>query len=287
MIRESFIEKPNRIIRYKYHEDPENLYNVQIIHGMKEHIDRYQDFAQFLISHKMNIIMHDLQGHGKSTIEGKLSKVISKESILEDVDEMFNLFSHKRKRIIIGHSMGSFIARYYASKRELDKLILIGTGDIDSFSLMLLKALIKKTKDDERINISNLMDGILKRKCHCKRGESWLSYNKINVLNFIEDPLCGNEFRKSAYKFLVDIAEYIKKDSCYRECKAKHIYLLSGLDDPVGNNSKGVRHIFEKYKEQDYDVNIKIYNNMRHEILNEDQNMKVFNDILAFCTRGE
>ena len=61
------------------------------------------------------------------------------------------------------------------------------------------------------------------------------------------------------------------------------MFFVAGDEDPVGNCGKGVKTVFERYKKLGYqDVEIKLYEGDRHEILNEDDKDVVYQDILGW-----
>ena len=94
---------------------------VQIVHGMSEHIGRYEDFARFLVSAGFAVCAHDHIGHGRSVADpmdlGHMPLDCGKDALIEDVHEMRKTvsarFSRKTPYFIFGHSMGSFVTRAY------------------------------------------------------------------------------------------------------------------------------------------------------------------------------
>ena len=60
------------------------------------------------------------------------------------------------------------------------------------------------------------------------------------------------------------------------------ILIIGGEDDAVGNFGKGLEKLAALYKKYNLNVKLIIYEKMRHEILNEKDNLKVYNDILNF-----
>ena len=64
------------------------------------------------------------------------------------------------------------------------------------------------------------------------------------------------------------------------------ILLIAGALDPVGNKGRGVKStaaLFEKAGIKD--VEVKLYQGMRHEILNEPGKQQVYDDVLAWIDR--
>jgi len=60
---------------------------VQIIHGMAEHIERYEPFARYLAERGFIVCGHDHIGHGRSSVKEDLGHMPSKngaEILVED-----------------------------------------------------------------------------------------------------------------------------------------------------------------------------------------------------------
>lgn len=111
---------------------------VQIVHGMEEHIDRYDEFARFLARNGFVVGAHDHVGHGKSVLDvrdlGHITLDQGDAVLVNDVDRvrraLFEQFSDL-PYFIFGHSMGSFVTRVYLSEHAqgVQGAIICGTGN--------------------------------------------------------------------------------------------------------------------------------------------------------------
>lgn len=267
-------------VNYYEAENPKAL--VQILHGMQEHKERYDDFARFLAKEGYSVLIHDHLGHGKSVSDRHpLGDMVSFSHVLRDIDIVRNSVDVKGSFILFGHSMGSFLARIYASQFRVDKLIACGTGHRGDFPAKAGKLLLKMKKPG--VPLPEVQDMIMKRmEKHFEHPFDWLSYNKANQRAYIADPLCGEPFTKEGFITLLDIAIELNKSEIYRHCTAKKILLISGEDDPVGDFGKGVRYAEEKYRNCGKDVKTILYPHMSHEILNETEKYRVYEDVLHF-----
>ena len=69
-------------------------------------------------------------------------------------------------------------------------------------------------------------------------------------------------------------------DNIAKMKKSLPILFASGADDPVGNCGKGVQQAYDKFKSAGMeDLSIKLYDNDRHEILNELDRETVYADM--------
>ena len=102
--------------------------------------------------------------------------------------------------------------------------------------------------------------------------------------DFKNDPLCDFIFTVDGFKALLTLV----REDCYDRTawkvpKELPIYILSGAEDPVGQYGEGVMKTYEQYKQAGIeDLQVKIYPQMRHEILNEFGKEEVYDDILRW-----
>ena len=110
---------------------------LQVVHGMAEYIDRYDDFARFLADRGILVVGDDHLGHGKTVNPGEPYGYFCKEdapTVLVRDEHRLKKMMHEQHvgvpYIILGHSMGSFITRNYLLKygRGIDGAIIVGTG---------------------------------------------------------------------------------------------------------------------------------------------------------------
>lgn len=272
----------------------------QMAHGVSEHIGRYDDFARFLASNGFVVCGNDHLGHGKSVNSiDDLGYVDEKDGHIRWVDDMHILTNIMKKRypdlpyFLFGHSMGSFCARVYASLfgNKLAGAIFCGTGELPATMGLLKKPLEKVTeffgahsKADavaESLNvISNLQFRGARTKC------DWLSDNEENVDNYINDPLCGFNFKLGGSRDVALIAmQASAADWAKKVPQNLPIMLISGAKDSIGMNGKGVLAVADNLELAGNEPTVIIYPNDRHEILNEKDHDKIYNDILKWLNK--
>ncbi len=270
---------------------------VQLVHGMEEHIDRYDEFAQWLAKNGYAVIGHDHLGHGKSIASeedlGYFAKQKGTQCVLRDM-HAFTLRAKKefpdKPVFMLGHSMGSFFARRYVTvyPRELAGLILSGTGQKPYLAVhagrRMAKAAALAKGDHHRSKF------IEKMALGNKPLESWLCTRQEICDAYKADPLCGQPFTVGAYVDFFRLLEQLalEKDKD-RVPKDLPILLIAGMKDPVGDMSKGVLKCYNRYKAWGLtDVDAIFYKDDMHEILNEKDREDVYRDVLHFLdTRVE
>lgn len=270
---------------------------VQISHGMNEHILRYDEFAKFLSGKGYLVYGSDHLGHGDSLLEGESLGYISDEDGFNDmIEEMKSLTDIIKKEnkdfkvFLFSHSMGSILAQRYIELYgdDIDGLILSGTSGEPPAVLgagIFLSNIIMKTKGRRYKSkmIDNLSFGSYNKKFSPKRTEfDWLTSDEEEVDKYIEDPLCGNLFPVSFfYDLYIGMKEIHNDENLEKVPKDLPIYIFSGNNDPVGEYGKGIVGLNNKYKRLGVkDVEYKLYENRRHEMLNETNKLEVMIDIL-------
>lgn len=286
-MKESFkIESSSGVnLDVSFFKSDESKALIQIVHGMQEHKERYDDFANYLCSNGYDVVIHDHLGHGQSiNEEHPLGDLVSLENLITDIHLVRKEINFKGEYICFGHSMGSFLARIYSSIYPVDKLVACGTGQPSKIAASFLKFLLKFQKEKTPLpNIQKLVIGPYEKKF--EEPSTWISYNEDNRRAYMEDKLCGNPFTREGFETLADIVVRLNNEDTFKNCTAKEILLIAGSCDPVGDFSKGIKKVEDKYKSYGKSVQKIIYQDMAHEILNEKENNKVYKDVLEFVNK--
>ncbi len=268
---------------------------IQIIHGMAEHVKRYNEFAEYFTEKGFLVCGIDHLGHGETIQlnEGKYGYFAEKEGWVKVVNSNKYISKILKDRhsdlslFMFGHSMGSIIARYYLiGEKVVDGLIISGIMEYQEILMDFVKVLAKlekAMKEDKSANVIDnyLLDLIYNRKFDKDSSKNWISSLKEEVENYDKDKNCGFKITNQMY---IDMMNGLK--TIYNIEKNKEIskdiplFIMSGQDDPVSNYGKDVKKLFNKYKEANVkDIKYKIYSNIRHEVIRDKRNQDVYNDL--------
>lgn len=270
---------------------------LQIVHGMAEYIDRYDNFAKYMTEHGFNVIGHDHLGHGHSVSDERDYGFFAEENgdkiIIEDMHSVTQYAKEKWEELpnfILGHSMGSFCLRQYLTKYSNDVFgaIIMGTGWIPSAAALLGKTIATntcKSKGSHTVNpllIKLTLEPYNKPFAPARTNCDWLSKDEKQVDLYVNDKLCGFDFTAGAYKDFFTVLEKIAKNKqLIGMRKSLPILITSGSVDPVGGK-KACEKLNAQYKRCGIDdVTLKLWENDRHEILNELDKSDVYDYI---CT---
>ena len=110
----------------------------------------------------------------------------------------------------------------------------------------------------------------------------WLSRDPASVDKYIADPLCGFIAKAGLYRDMMYGVKFItSQKNIDTMSKEQPIYFMSGDADPVGDYGQGVEKAYQAFCHAGlHDVTIRLYPDGRHEMLNEVNKDKVYQDIL-------
>ncbi len=272
----------------------------QIAHGMAEHGERYEDFANFMCEKGFAVLVDDHVGHGKSINSdddlGYFGEQNGWDAFVEDERALTELIKAEYPDIPIvffGHSMGSFIAREYIRRYGKDERIKAaifcgssGKNPAAAIAILLADAVAKAKGSKHRSKfIDKLAFGTYNKRIeNPKTPFDWLTTDSSLVDKYIADKHCGFLFTATGYRDLFNILNRVSGKDWYNELDNEiPILLTAGEDDPVGLYGKGIKQVYNDLKLADKkDVTLKLYAGMRHEILNEIGREKVYEDIAAW-----
>ena len=248
---------------------------VQIQHGLAEHGARYERFAKALNAHGYVVYAPDGRASGISAAgeygnwgpdgwAGWVNDIhLLNQKIREDYPGL--------PVALFGHSLGSFGAQHYLLdySDEVDAVILSGTGDVAT--------LVTAMAGDEPADLS-----AFNAPFEFRTGYEWLSRDEAEVDKYVADPACG--WAAPMPDDLTSAAAASDLDQVLKVRDDLPIMLVSGSMDPVGGvNGEGPIAVGERYKAAGVvNVEVNIYPEARHELLNETNREEVTADILEF-----
>ncbi|MBI5975152.1 alpha/beta fold hydrolase [Staphylococcus canis] len=271
---------------------------IHIFHGMSEHMERYDALVQVLNQNGYHVIRHNHRGHGKE-IDSKRGHFDSIAQVVQDAYEIQTTyrsqFEDHLPYIVLGHSMGSIIARQYLQQHsnEVDGMILSGTGLFPMWQGVFVIPLLKLiTLIGSKKRITKWLNYIMVQQFNkpfkpLRTPSDWLSSDESQVDAYVNDPYSGflvsNQLIYSVVKSMIQTGRHrnikkIKSDV--------PILMISGKEDSFGEQGKGVRRLGQKLKKGGIEhITIQLYTNKRHEILFEKDHENVWKHMLDWISR--
>lgn len=272
---------------------------LQIAHGVTEYILRYEEFAEYLTNKGILVVGNDHIGHGSSIAENAKPMYFGPEgSFKYAVDDVNTLYKTTREKyenipyIILGFSLGSFIIRRFLIDYPdtVDGAILVGTGQIAPIKIKIAKFIAKSEakkhgEDNPTPMIKSLsFDNYNKLFKPNRTDYDWLCLSKTSLDKYIRDKNRGKELSAGLFREMLSGMEYTGKiDNMKKMNKDIPVLFLSGEMDPVGEKGKSVKKAYSDFKKVGIeDVDMKLYKDLRHDILHEDNCVEIYNDIYNF-----
>ena len=273
---------------------------LQIAHGLTDHIGRYDRFARFMASNGFIVCGNDHIGHGLTAPSqaelGNFGEPDSDIRMIDDMHTLHNIMERKYPGLphyMLGHSLGSLLARIYASLfgDELSGLILCGTIHV-SGKLSLLQEYVYPFgdmigRDTYSSTGSEILGRITARYFKETDENAWLSVSLENRSEADADPYFDFPITNGSAMIVAKILFRASSDECYAAIPPYlPVFLISGGKDPVGMFGRGVLNACTKLEENGNDAEMKLYPGLRHEILNEDDYQNIYDDILNWINNS-
>lgn len=265
---------------------------VQLVHGICEYALRYDPFATFLTEHGFAVVGHDHLGHGL-TARGpeEYGYFTQWWDLVHDVRGVQMKVRETYPELpyfLLGHSMGSFVARTFLIDYpgEMDGCILSGTGQEPALTVAAGK-LLTGIGDPRKVNklFYQLSIGAYNRKfAPARTGADWICRDEKVVDAYLADPLCNFQTTAGMNHAMMTGLQYVaRKENLAKMDKDTPVYFFAGDQDPVGAMGKGVQKVAGWFREAGVkDVTVKLYPGGRHEMLNETNREEVFRDTLGW-----
>lgn len=276
---------------------------LQISHGMVEFIDRYHDFAVYLARRGIMVVGNDHLGHGDSVQSeeyyGFFAQKDGNKTLLKDIHKLRTIMQKNYPEIpyyLLGHSMGSFLARQYICLygKGLAGAVIMGTGyqpRIATQTGMFLSKMMAKFRgwDYRSTLVDSMAFGSYNKKFRAEGEKAWLSRNPQNVKAYMAEKRCSFVFTLNGYyNLFYSIYTLSYRDYLEKMPKDLPVFFVAGEDDPVGQYGRGVRKVYSEFQELGMkNVTCKLYPKDRHEILNELDRETIFEDIYQWIEKNQ
>lgn len=278
---------------YLYVPDGEVRGIVQIAHGMCDYIENYALLAEHLTAKGIVVCGNDHLGHGNSAEDSRDLGYFGSggyQVLVKDLRKVNKLLRTTYKNlplVLIGHSMGSFLARAYAVTfpETVDGVVFLGTAGSHNpaRAAQMLAATIGKTRGNH--HRSRMLYDLTFKGYNAKFPDegpfAWLSRDRAAGDRFEADPQRNFIFTADGYYGLFSVLAAVSRPA-WAEKYPKELPTLiaAGEMDPVGNYGKGPEEVYEKLcaagAEQ---VSLKLYAGARHELHNEINKEEFFADL--------
>jgi alpha-beta hydrolase superfamily lysophospholipase len=268
------------IAAYRWESARRPRYAVQIAHGMAEYARRYARFAHELVAHAAVVYANDHRAHGQTA--ASLEALGDFENAYDAMPEDAAILTRRiraeqagRKVILIGHSMGSFIAQAYVLDHSdlIDGLVLSGSTALDE---------MRKANANRPAGFAGLNSFFEPARTPF----DWLSRDEAEVDAYIADPYCGFAGKNQGERMAAQAARIADPEQLKRIRPDLPIYLFAGDKDPLNGDLAFLHVLIDRYRAAGIkDVSYDFYKDGRHEMLNETNRDEVVRNLLAWIDR--
>ena len=271
---------------------------VQILHGMAEHMERYDEFARFLAEQGILVVGNDHLGHGKTVSEndgvyGYFCEQDPATVVVRDVHRLKKIVQEENlgvPYILMGHSMGSFMVRDYLTRygTGIDGAIILSTGDNSNAMLSLgkflagMEGLIHKQTHKSGFLNAIVFGSYLKRIPEKRTTIDWFTNDTDVIDKYLEDKQCGFTFTINGFKTVFELSKRCNDKKALNKIPKKlPVLIAAGTEDPVGNYGVAPQKVYDTYLNLDMTkVQLKMYKGARHELINETNRESICKDLL-------
>ncbi|HZK09775.1 MAG TPA: alpha/beta fold hydrolase [Clostridia bacterium] len=292
-MKDIILARDKKELYYRYWPAQKEEKVLQLVHGANEHSGHYDEFARWMNKRGVSVYALDNRGHGLNPlVEGYIHiNPEDWEKLPEDVILLGELIKEKTNKIpyLLGHSMGSFIARIVALKGEEYKgFFFLGTGWEPQLKLQsglaLAEGLILLHGDHYQGPLMERLIYEVYRREIIKKGDAksffgWFTQDPDKLTEAEEKAALIEGFSLGAFKSLLHLVEAAQETENISKITAP-VHFLSGEKDPVGKSTRAVDQAYRAYKEAPFGAYRHIYPQMYHEILNDEAREEVYRDLL-------
>ncbi len=257
---------------------------VQIAHGLGEHMGRYGELAEKLVNADFVVYGNDHRGHGLTARPSGSFGEFGPAGFDQLVEDMISLRviakdEHRGKPyILLGHSMGSFVAQQFVldHSHSIDGLALSGSGILDGLA-RLAESL------PAGADLMKLMNAAFEP---ARTPFDWISRDNAEVDAFINDPLCFPSLKPDSMQSFLGAFPRLADPLEIRKVREDlPVYIFSGSDDPVGQRLEGVRVLIDRYRSAGLaSITHDFYTGGRNEMLHETNRRDVITNLLVWLS---
>jgi alpha-beta hydrolase superfamily lysophospholipase len=269
---------------------------IQVAHGMSEHAGRYDALAQTLNSAGLAVYAQDHRGHGRTAAApndlGYLGQGIGWRTVLEDI----GLVQHRIAAdfpglpiILLGHSMGAFLAQQFAGERggTLRGLVLAGTYRearwlaLAGGWLARLERWRLGPRGHSRLIRALTFDTFNRRFAPNRTAADWLSRDESEVDRYVADPHCGFA---ASIQLWIELLDALALGLPLPPAELP-VCVLVGDQDSVAGPDPSAKKLAALFRQAGTHVTHHVYPEARHELFHETNRDEVTRDLVIWLNK--
>ena len=263
---------------------------LHVVHGMTEHMGRYDEFAKYMNEQGIAVAGYDLRGHGRNDNEYPAATFVSGKkkdygwsTAVEDIRMQVRNISAMLPNVptyLLGFSLGSFLARDLMRDMPpvVNAVLLVGSGFPASSVLSLMDFMMnieaKRTPAGTMSDLTKSLafDTYNKQIRDARTPMDWLCSDAEEMKKYMHDPLCNKEIATDLFCDMVNAMKRTSKKGFYKKTTHKlPVALISGTEDQVGG-ATGNQRLKSYLEKEGFDVTCQVIRGARHDVFHENEN---------------
>ena len=267
---------------------------IQMIHGLGETAEYYEQFAAYMTACGISVYLSEYRDHGRTTLPTDIDDIVRVSA-----DECFSFSEHisaesSTPLFLLGHSLGSQMAQYILSRHDgnlYSGVILTGCPHIHNTDTLLSdidNEIAAKGADAPSTDVFLKLFGKVAEPFPEKCTVSWVTSDLERAEYYETLPYTNKMYSCRFYKSFITLADEVQRENCLLGIKTKPpVLMISGTMDTVGDKGEYAKSKAAVLKANGFDVTLKLYNGMRHSVLQEKQRESVYRLIADFVLRQQ
>ena len=232
------------------------------MHGLAEHLDRYDELAEFLQYNGFNVIRYDQRGHGRS--EGKQTYYDNDGEIVEDLEAVLFFVNEKYDvhTYLLGHSMGGYTVTLFGTLYPQQVAGIITSGALTRDSKNSFQAMANDGSQPKDAYLPNEL------------GQGVCSDKDVQDKYELDELVA----KQISYGLIYSLANGLEKLKNNASQFTDKVLVMHGKNDGLVSYEDSVQFYSEIGSTE---KSLRIYDDLEHEILNESKyNTIIFQDIV-------
>lgn len=262
---------------------------IQIIHGLGEMSEYYEQFAAYMTKHSISVYLSEYRDHGRTALPVDTDNIVQTSA-----DECYAFSEYISSQsdtplFLIGHSLGSQMAQYilnHHGSKLYNGIILTGCPHIHNTKALLTDInaeIASKGADTPSTDVFLKLFGKVAEPFPEKCTVSWVTSDLERAEYYEALPYTNKMYSCRFYKSFIMLSEEVQQESYLSDIEIKPpLLLISGTMDMVGDKGEYAKIKTNLLQRNGFDVKLKLYDGMRHSVLQEKERESIYELITDF-----
>lgn len=262
---------------------------IQIIHGLGEMSEYYEQFAEYITAKGVSVYLCEYREHGRTALPANIDNIV--QTAAKECGD-FSSYIHSESDtplFLLGHSLGAQMAQYvicHCNSSLYSGVILTGCPYIHDTKALLsdIEAEIsEKGADAPSTDVFLKLFGKVAEPFPEKCTVSWVTSDLERAEYYETLPYTNKMYSCRFYRSLIALSKEVQQQDYLSEINVKPpVLMISGTMDTVGDRGEYAKSKAAMLKSIGFDVTLRLFDGMRHSVLQEKNRESVYRLIADF-----